>query len=299
MRMIICGKFVMTPLRDAILPPYTSKLVKTLLMRAGVLEPFRRFYQGLGEGPKPFSMTPLFRGSKPLFKEWGRDGGPLTAAEGEPLWFRVCMVSSVDILGELLPGDEVVDAPPYGVFSLSLAELEVVDPRSLSIGLSGSRGYVRIRFLTPTLLSTKLMAPPLDHFLRRVRRLGAKYVLYPSPPHICSFLVRLWNVVAPEQPISRKVTPEWAAYFMGRLCEVAMVVVDYRSRPITVLYDEKEGSYRRPRGFIGWAVYEINTRRLVKALDRALALANYLGIGKSRAVGFGTVAVEKLDAVER
>jgi len=294
-RFVVCGKYLAVPLRDAILPPYTSKVVKSAVLRCASLKLFRKVYQELGPGIKPFSMTPLFRGSRPLFKEQGSSVAPLYVRSGEELWFRVCAVCSAENLDEAPPGDEVVELGPYGIFRFVLSELEVVDIRSLTLGLSGDRVFVRIRFLTPTLLSTKLMAPPLPHFLKRVANIQERYVLFPSPSHLCSYLVKLWNTVAPEEPVSRKVSPEWAAYFVGRLCGVAMVVVDYRSRPITVLYDEKEGVSRRPRGFVGWALYEINTRKLVKILDRALALANYLGVGKSRSIGFGVVTAEKVE----
>jgi len=283
-------RFCAVPLVSMSVPGMSSKVVKTVIYLVPELGIVRRLYESR-DRVKPFAITPLFLDGKPLV-----GSNPIRVEKGSCLEFSISMaIRSPDDVADVQSIDRVVEVGPGKKLRVYLKELEIVSPDSLSIGLSLDR-VVRIRFLSPALLSTKLMAPPLPHFLKRVSSIRERYVLYPSSAHICCYLTKLWNKLFPHRPISRKVSPEWAAYFMGRLCEVAMIAIDYGTRPITVFWDVK----RKPRGFVGWALYEIGDigKKLVSKLDKLLALANYMGIGKSRSIGFGAVCVETVPKKE-
>lgn len=73
----------------------------------------------------------------------------------------------------------------------------------------------------------------------------------------------------------------------------ASVEVDYSLKPVTVIYDER----RRPRGFIGWVIYEHRriSPKLSRHLSRLLDYANYVGVGRFRSIGFGVVDVKALN----
>ncbi len=289
-----CSVYVVSMVVDAValsrcvVPGFSAKMVKTFIYMVPQLEVFRRLYEARVRF-KPFSVTPLFaEGGRVLI-----GSRPHVVDAGSRLWFRLSIAVEDPSILEKIGFSEIEVRPnPSSRFLLGVRELEVVSIDSLSIGLDSFDKVVRIRFLSPALLSTKLMAPPLPHFLKRVERIRERYVLYPSSAHICSYLTKLWNTLFPTKPISRKVSTEWSAYFMGRLCEVAMIPMDYSTKPITVVYDRN----RKPRGFIGWALYEIGDigRKLLKKIDAILALGNYLGIGKSRSIGFGTVSIEAI-----
>jgi len=279
---------VAVPLTRLRIPGFSPKLVKTIIYMVPELGLFRKLYEARLRF-KPFSITPLFEdGGRALI-----GSRSVVVEPGTRLRFCISIAFSDPATIEELGFDQRVVEPRAGEKLLvSLDSVEVVSVDMLSIGLERSR-IVRLRFLSPVLLSTKLMAPPLPHFLKRVAKIRERYVLYPSSAHICSYLTKLWNTVFPEKPVSRKVSDEWAAYYMGRLCEVAMVPIDYRTQPVTVVYD----SSRKPRGFVGWALYEIGDvgRKTLSRIDKILALANYLGLGKSRSIGFGTVRAETVE----
>jgi CRISPR-associated endoribonuclease Cas6 len=66
--------------------------------------------------------------------------------------------------------------------------------------------------------------------------------------------------------------------------------VDYNLRPVTVYYDK----LRRPRGIMGWIVYQVRRKRkgrTYRELMKLLEYARYIGVGRSRATGFGQVLV--------
>jgi len=282
---------VAIPLTRCVVPGFSPKLVKTIIYMVPELGLFRKLYESRMRF-KPFSITPVFsEDGKPLLGDRSHVVEP-----GSRLSFSISIAFSDPSTIEGLGFDQRVVEPRAGQRMLvSLDSVEIVSIESLSIGLERGK-LVRLRFVSPVLLSSKLMAPPLPHFLKRVSKIRERYVLYPSSAHICSYLTKLWNKLFPDNPISRKVSDEWAAYYMGRLCEVAMVPMDYRTKPVTVNYDRS----RKPRGFVGWALYEIGDvgRKLIAKLDKILALANYLGLGKSRSIGFGTVRVETVERRE-
>lgn len=295
-----CGgnRYVVSVVIDAVavsrcvVPGFSPKLVKTFIYLVPQLEVFRKLYE-VRAGLKPFAITPVFLGSKPLI-----GSKPHIVDPGSRLWFRLAIAVEDPSIVEDLSFENVEVSPnPRSRFVLSVREIEIVSVENLSVGLNGFDKVVKIRFLSPTLLSTKLMAPPLPHFLKKVERIRERYTLFPSPAHVCCYLTKLWNALFPSKPISRKVTPEWSAYFMGRLCEVAVIPMDYGIRPITVVYDRN----RKPRGFVGWVLYEIGDvgKKLLRKIDALLGLGKYLGIGKSRSIGFGTVNIEILPKKER
>ena len=279
------------PQTKSVIPAFSPKMVKTFIYLIPELEIFRKLYESRIK-LKPFSITPIFTDSgKPLI-----GNKPHIVKPGEKLFFRLSLaIQDPSAIESIAFSESDVRPNPTSRFRLFLDHIDIVSIDSLSINLGIDR-VVRIRFLSPVLLSSKLMAPPLPHFLKRVERVRERYVLYPSSAHICSYLTKLWNTLFPYKPISRKVSTEWSAYFMGRLCEVAMIPIDYGTKLMTIVYDRN----RKPRGFMGWALYEIGDigKKLIKKLDAILALGNYLGIGKSRSIGFGTVSIESIPRKE-
>ncbi|MCS7110833.1 MAG: CRISPR system precrRNA processing endoribonuclease RAMP protein Cas6, partial [Ignisphaera sp.] len=119
------------------------------------------------------------------------------------------------------------------------------------------------------------------------------YILYPSTGHICAALIKLWNTVFPSNPIKGGYSTEWTEYHIGRLCEVALVTVDFRAKPTTVVYEKNE----KPRGFTGWTIIDLKhlPQKIVKQLTKTLTLAQLIGIGKSRSIGFGYIEIKKIE----
>ena len=80
---------------------------------------------------------------------------------------------------------------------------------------------------------------------------------------------------------------------MTRVADIFVVELDYSVGPtIAVIGRDERGRLRKACGYTGWIVYRVASRRLAKLLNKMLALANRLGIGRSRAIGLGTVKAE-------
>ena len=68
---------------------------------------------------------------------------------------------------------------------------------------------------------------------------------------------------------------------------------DYNIRPTTALYGRDEnGRPKKPRGVTGYVIYRILNPRIAPLLDKTLALASRLGLGRSRSIGFGEIQVK-------
>ena len=69
--------------------------------------------------------------------------------------------------------------------------------------------------------------------------------------------------------------------------------LDYNVKSETVVIGRSSsGKIRRSRGWVGWVVYRVASRRLALLLDRLFGLVNYLGLGRSRGIGLGDVLFE-------
>jgi len=70
-------------------------------------------------------------------------------------------------------------------------------------------------------------------------------------------------------------------------------VIGYKTWTETVILGKNEkGVLRKTRGFRGYIVMNIKHKITRKAMERALALAKYLGIGRSRGIGLGEVGID-------
>ena len=76
-------------------------------------------------------------------------------------------------------------------------------------------------------------------------------------------------------------------------CEAAEFLVaeeDYRIQPTTAVYSGGEKP-RLARGVTGRITMRILEKRMAETLPRLLALAQALGLGRSRSIGFGEVTL--------
>jgi len=151
-------------------------------------------------------------------------------------------------------------------------------------------GYlVRLEFLTPTIVSVKHMAPPMTASARRAPN---AYRLVPQPSIIFAYLLRLWNHVArPEDRLPNPAASDLTAYVFGRASDLLLTEIDYRIRPETaIIGKDGKGKVREVRGFTGWVTYQLSkkaSKKYVNTLSKLLALAQTLGIGRSRGIGLG------------
>jgi CRISPR/Cas system endoribonuclease Cas6 (RAMP superfamily) len=265
------------PLRDSIGPPVSSKVLKYCF--EGVLR--RRVFGSFTN----VSISMLFDGGRPLYS---RGGEFVVLEEGRRYWGRVVAVDEVPWLVDAVTstlGPEFRCSGPYGDLVVSVPEVEVLPFESLRMELPE---VFKLVFQTPTVLTSKLMAPP--NLAGRVRPM---HKLIPQPSFILSHLLRMWNSFAPPELRIGKPS-EWAPYLLGRQADITLIELDYRVRPETVVVGrDSSGRLRKVRGFRGWVLYRSTApRKLQEIYSRLLALAQLLGVGRSRGIGLGQVAVE-------
>lgn len=281
--------FEVVALRDIIAPPFTSKLVRSAIASAKQTLPDQA---GPGHYKRVFVSPILLRG-QPIYKTTKSRGGPIVLKEGACYGAEVSMMLSRYEAERLIDNLTYFNAEtPYGPVRF---EVSRVDMSHLSELEAGVGGVFRLRLLTPTLLSNKLMTPPRAG--RRLREsVSQMSKLLPTPGSIMAYLARLWNKNArPELALPTPSSDDTIApYKIGRIADVILAEVDYRLRPVTVLYDKKPGGPREVRGVVGWVLYKSAYKggSLPRVFKRLLGLAGYMGVGRSRGVGMGMVRVE-------
>ncbi|WP_168065897.1 CRISPR-associated endoribonuclease Cas6 [Sulfolobus sp. S-194] len=169
--------------------------------------------------------------------------------------------------------EEVVSNPYFNVKVYSTeASVEVRETKVFEEPeIEDSKAY-RIEFKTPTLIQ-----PPRPNFKRKKNR----YLLFPFSPYFLVSIQRHWNKYQEKKII---ISHSRALYYFKE--------VDYNLRPVTIIYDKS-----KVRGFVGWALFTLEARRnssLRDGIRKLLAYANYVGVGKSRAIGFGEVMVKSI-----
>jgi len=285
MSYLVSCRFVVVPFSDVVLPPLSSKVVKFVVeVRGGRVGELSKSSMPF----KPLSISPLFLDGRPLISS--RVGGPpLVVNGGTPLTSYVSLVSSDYGLVDEFTSLEGVYDTPYGRFRINLDSLEVVDVRALGLGLTR---FFRVEFITPTILTSKYMLPPT--LKSKSNSIPERHRLIPQPSLIFSYLLRLWNsVVSPEERIPNTCAGDWEAYKLGRLSDIALVEVNYRLTPTSVVIGrDTKGRLRVAKGFRGWVLYECLSNKLIQIYDKLLALATYLGIGRSRGIGLGLIRVK-------
>lgn len=278
MKTITSLKLYFKPERNVIIPPYSSKLSRSIVLKileennlVSLVDKIRKPMTH-----KPYVFTVVFRGDKPLYKVEGGSVEPLTLRRNSIYWFRFVILGNGEAykVVEALANRSYVEI--YGVkLHVVSVEAEVVDFKELCF--KSKPEQIHFKFLTPVLLQI-----PRPRRLRE--KIGLRHILFPIPSLITYSIAKHWNNNAPE---NLKI-PNIAK--LAKISNYILVEVDYNVKPETAIYDEK----RRPRGFTGWTLYKVNSKVSIKHLKTLLKLlkyANYTGIGRSRTVGFGTTQI--------
>jgi hypothetical protein len=273
-----------TPREDVLLQPMSSKALKSATADPeGCLHPLWELYLAHREA---VTFRCLVDGSgRRLYSQGGQ---PLVARRGERLRGAVSAVASslsASQVAQLATCEGRVSVGP-GTLEYRVASASLVRGEELSVGLGRRGGAVKVSFLTPTAIPLKVMTPPWAS--RLSRRIPNAYRLLPEPAYIAAYAAKLLlrlSGAAGDAPLYH--------YYVGRLVDMYAVEVDYDVRPTTaVIGRDYLGRLRLLRGFTGWAVYSVKEGLGSAVLDRLLAIASELGVGKLRAMGMGEVRAE-------
>ena len=259
--------------KSFVVQPYTARVVRQILFKVAEKTGADWLAEALASTApnKPYAYTPLYAGTKPLYKNPNTDK-PIVLYAGKTYTFKAATIikstDDVKLLYGFLGPLELYDKK----VNLAITSAEILDEQAIKLPLRyGSR--ILVRFETPTLLQLPKPRKP-----SKVNR----YLPFPVPSIIFRSLKQHWNTYAREKVTSSS----WRA-------DYALVVENYRLNPYTAYYDAR----RRIRGFTGWTQYRVTTRgeKLLAALSKLLAYAQLVNVGKSRSAGFGVVKINVLD----
>jgi len=273
---IVKAVFTFTLTSNIVIPPFSTKVTKTLMFRLLGREGPGRLLTQLFSAMryKKILLSPVFAGRKPLIKLDGVGGSLQTLLMGRNYTFNVTVLDSASAV-ELVDALANLDGITLNVFnsSVRLSSLEIRAIRLVDLGLPPETEYISLCTLTPVLMQ-----------LQPVAKTPIRNILIPIPSLIVGSLMDHWNHNTHQDLVIKDAGLPYSSFFLLR-------EVDYRISPVTVYYDEK----RRPRGFIGRVLYHLAPTRKQKRrrnILRLLDYANYVGIGKSRTMGFGMVSVK-------
>ena len=268
------------PLADAVLPPVTSKVVKYILLDSAP-EPLRGALEARLGGVRPAFISMLYRGARPLYQRWsGKTPTPLTARRGERLEARIALLATgldAALEAATLEGSHET---PYGSYRV---EVLATEARLLPhLDAEEPKPVLAVRARTPVIISARVIQP------RPGKRAAPAHRLLPTPATLVAQLVKQWNTLAPPE---HRIPGGHAAH--GLRAELAMTELDYHLGPETVLVGKTAaGAPRLARGWRGWITYRLWSKRLAETLAKPIALANALGLGRSRGIGLGDVEIQ-------
>jgi len=269
-RFVIRITVTFRPLRRTVIPPFTAKVSKT------ILNMFSELYRKLSEREnsfKPIAVTPLYRGEQALFKT-KKDHNLIMLEEGAYYRFSASIVTDeATTVNELISlSNPMVGDVFSSPISIENVKIEVRDFESFGFNKPSA---IKISFETPVLLQLP----------SKKRYMSGRHFLFPIPSLMIGSLIEYWNRHCPARMLVKN------AYYLTVYSNYALREADFEITPVTVLYDES----RLIRGFVGWVLYDLRVARNTRSLRKILALldyAQYVGVGRSRAAGFGQIKLK-------
>ena len=277
--MIVRIDFTAVPQHDVILPPLSSKVVKNLILSSKLLPSLSKLVESRAKN-KPIFISNLGRGGKRLFST----GNPIHVKAGEELNFFISFPYYDSFYSELSSG---VFETGYGKFYIDVEQVFILDPNKLKDVEVDGKNFL-VKFLTPALLSSKVLLPPV--LREKYKGVNVGYSLIPSVGLLVAYAYRVYRALLGDTSNGEY---DVKAYKLGVLGNALSRVLGYDLSPLTVIIGKDDkGRERVTRGFVGWMEFDIVYKKLKRAVAKYLLLSSFLGIGKSRGIGFGEVEVE-------
>ncbi|WP_252896931.1 CRISPR-associated endoribonuclease Cas6 [Metallosphaera hakonensis] len=222
--MIFTFTFEVRPDRDVLVPPFTSKLSRTIFLD------FSPTYSKHVEAEvyKPFRVTVVKEGNRPIYSR----GKGFVTLKGEKVYNFAVSTLLQEVVEEVIPKASLTKELFNAKFRVEMANVEIRN----ELGVEDSRLY-KMYFNTPTLLQ-----PPRPKFRKKENR----FLLFPYVPSIFYSLSSHWNRFMSEKIVG--VTGSKTLYYFRE--------VDYELNPVSTFYGSTP-----TRGFVGWVLFELRARR--------------------------------------
>lgn len=276
------------PLQDVILPTPSSKVLKYLI-QSGKLLPSLNNLITSRDKYKPIFISHLGLNQRRIFQT---NGNLKTISRGSKLSSTIAFSTQVNVLPEL---DEGVFETIYGKFHITIESVEIVEVEKLKEEVEKHMNdNIRVRFISPTLLSSKVLLPP--SLSERYKRVNAGYSTLPSVGLIVAYAYNVYcNLIGKKEV-------EVRAFKFGVISNALSRIIGYDLHPVTIVIGEdSKGNLRKARGVMGWIEFDIPDEKLKRRALRYLLASSYLGIGRSRGIKFGEIRLEfrKLEEKEK
>ncbi|BFH74684.1 CRISPR system precrRNA processing endoribonuclease RAMP protein Cas6 [Sulfurisphaera javensis] len=280
--LLVKATFKIIPTHDTISPVPSSKIMKYLILSNFIFPSLASLVNSRDKN-KPLFISFLELSSRKIFNS--NDDKSLILKSKTPLLTSVSFKFYEKFHEEIKEGEYKT---PYGDFWVFLDKVEMIDISKITeIVERNINKNIRVTMLTPTLLSSKVLLPPS---LREKYKINVGYSVLPSVGLLASYAYRTYYSLLGK---SNSIENESKAFKLGVLTNALSRVVGYNLKPITVLVGkDNKDRLRKTRGSIGWIEFDILDEKLKKAVAKYLYVSSYLGIGKSRGVGFGEIKVE-------
>ena len=237
--------------KDIISFLFSSKIAKTILLSK--YPEFEKTFKSR-QPFKNFVVSVLFRENKPLISSKNRK---IVLKRNIPYRFYFTYIGEIPI--EILKPWKCKIFEANAVIRPLYMKNEYIDKIRLR-----KSPYYKIDFITPTLL--KIPGEKSSY-----------YELYPNTYLVYHSIISHWNkYTSPELKIK-----------INNIFEIwrKIRIIEQKIRVVKVTYDQKTF-----KAFIGNIIVKIDDS-IIENISRIFAYANYIGIGKSRSIGFGQVNI--------
>ncbi len=254
--------------RDVLIPPFSSKISRSIIIKMiGDDNPLL-----INDRYKPYVFSTVMIDGRPLIRSMDPDKDVfdpttnLKLHKGKEYSFSITTIGH-DILTVLLAANK---------------EVKLFDCNFSIIGMDMTLTTFNNLMFTDSDFIMRFITPALLQFPKKwgdMKRAGN--FLFPIPSLLLWSPAQHWNRYAPDD-LKIESCKRLAVY-----SNFSMLEMDYNLRPTTVIYNEVS----RPKGITGWVRWHIDDfdEEMAIQLRRILAYTQYMGVGRSRSIGFGMV----------
>ncbi|AWR98111.1 CRISPR-associated endoribonuclease Cas6 [Acidianus sulfidivorans JP7] len=273
-------RYNITPLQNVILPTPSSKVMKYLIQSGKILPSLKDLILSRDKY-KPIFISHLGLNQRRIFQT---NGNVKTISKGMRLSSTIAFSTQANVVQEIV--DEGVFETAYGKFHLMIEDVEIVEVEKFKEEIERHmKDNIRIRFISPAILSSKVLLPP--SLSERYKKVDAGYSTLPSVGLIMAYAYDVYSNLIGKKEI------EVRAFKLGVLSNALSRIMGYDLHPVTVaIGEDKKGNLRKARGVMGWIEFDIPDEKLKRRALRYLLPSSYLGIGRSRGIGFGEIRLE-------
>lgn len=267
--------FRLIPKNDLILPPMSSKVLKYLIVSGKLLSSLRTLVESKDKY-KPLFISNLGTNGKRLLSS----GALIKVKAGSILYADVAFRFDERAINEISEG---IYSTPYGDFEIGVENINMfnleANPKE-----SEKRKFM-LKFITPTLLSSKILLPP--SLADKYKKIKVGFSVFPTIGLIIGSSYKVYVSLLGKGNAQEYLERGFKLSVLG---EAFSEVYDFNLRPMSVIIgDDRKGKLRRSRGVVGWIKFDIRHKNIKRQVWKFLTVASYLGLGRSRGIGLGEV----------